>query len=64
MHDPNPQDGRLVELARLGQIERQLELDLVRVRGEIAHLIMTLLAAHATQARIQEVVVASGSAGP
>jgi hypothetical protein len=54
------QDWQLSELARLGAAERELELDLLRLRREIAGLITELLPPHAPQSRIQEVVAASG----
>jgi hypothetical protein len=43
--------------------QRDMELELARVRREIARLIIELLPAHASQSKINEVVQASGSVG-
>jgi hypothetical protein len=58
--DERSQDFRLDELRRLGPVEREMELELGRVRREIARLVVELLPPHASQAKIAEVVKASG----
>lgn len=51
--DSNP-DWRLDELRRPGAAERSTELELARLRREIARLIIELLPAHASQSKITE----------
>jgi hypothetical protein len=53
-------DFRLDELRRLGVAEREMELELARIRREIARLIVELLPPHASQSKITKVVTASG----
>jgi hypothetical protein len=53
-------DGRLIELLRLGQVERELTHELVEIHEQIAALASALLPPHASESQISEVVVASG----
>ena len=53
-------DGRLIEVARLGILERDLTRQAVAVRETIAELVASLLPPHAPEALIVEVVKASG----
>ena len=53
-------DGRLVELLRLGEVERGLTEQLVHAHEQIAALASALLPPHASESQIAEVVDASG----
>jgi hypothetical protein len=53
-------DGRLIEVARLSILERDLTRQAVAVRETIAELVASLLPPHAPEALIVEVVKASG----
>lgn len=53
-------DGRLVELLRLGEVERGLTRQLVGVHEQVAALASALLPPHASESQIAEVVDASG----
>ncbi|WP_433331709.1 hypothetical protein [Spirillospora sp. CA-294931] len=54
------EDWRYEELRRLGERERELTVELVGVRGEVARLVKELLPHHAPKDRINEVIQASG----
>lgn len=53
-------DGRLIELRRLADRERELTEEALRTREAFAALVLNLLPAHATKDHVQEVVAASG----
>ena len=53
-------DGRVIELRRLGDAERELSRELVSVHEEIANLVQSWLPPHAPESHIAEVVTASG----
>lgn len=54
-------DPRLDQVRRLGEQQRSLERDLLRVREELASLVTVLLPPHAPEKQIAEIVAASGS---
>jgi hypothetical protein len=58
--EPLTHDGRLIEVVRLGILERDLTQQAVAVRETIAELVASLLPPHAPEALIVEVVKASG----
>jgi hypothetical protein len=58
--DTKPYDWRLDELRRLGELERRLAAEMLDARDAVARLVKQLLPHHATEARINEVVEASG----
>jgi hypothetical protein len=53
-------DWRVSELRRLGEAEREMERQLAQTRREIARLVVEMLPPHAAQAKIDDVVTASG----
>jgi hypothetical protein len=56
----SPYDWRLAELRRLGALERRLAAEMLDAQDAIAQLVKQLLPHHATEARINAVVEASG----
>lgn len=60
MSESTPSDGRYAELRRLGEEERQMTVELLQTRTQIASLIQQFLPPHARTEKIDEVVQASG----